>query len=240
MTSEERREARYRRRKAAREGRRRRRSEALGDISEVFSFRNMFRWGQKCCKNVMWKQSTQNFGLHLFSGTAKRRRNVLSGKWRPKPGAHFTIRERGKTRQIDAPHINDRQIHKVLTKEVLEPLYQPGMIYENGASQKGKGLSFHYKRLKKSLRDYYRKHGREGCIDLVDLTQFSPGAPPGSDPCAAPPADPKHGDPGGGRYRGNIGAGHRGHVPGRGAVTDGNGGPAVCGGQLAGLPTAGH
>ena len=117
----------------------------------------------------MWKQSTQNFGLHLFSGTAKRRRNVLSGKWRPKPGAHFTIQERGKTRQIDAPHINDRQIHKVLTKEVLEPLYQPGMIYENGASQKGKGLSFHYKRLKKSLRAYYRKHGREGCIDLVAL-----------------------------------------------------------------------
>lgn len=110
MTSEERREARYRRRKDAREGRRRRRSEALGNISEVFSFRNMFRWGQKCCKNVMWKQSTQNFGLHLFSGTAKRRRNVLSGKWRPKPGAHFTIRERGKIRQIDAPHINDRQI----------------------------------------------------------------------------------------------------------------------------------
>lgn len=177
MTSEERREARYRRRKDAREGRRRRRSEALGNISEVFSFRNMFRWGQKCCKNVMWKQSTQNFGLHLFSGTAKRRRNVLSGKWRPKPCAHFTIRERGKIRQIDAPHINDRQIHKVLTKEVLEPLYQPGMIYENGASQKGKGLSFHYKRLKKSLRDYYRKHGRDGCIDLVDLTQFFPGAP---------------------------------------------------------------
>lgn len=50
MTSEERREARYRRRKDAREGRRWRRSEALGNISEVFSFRNMFRWGQNAVR----------------------------------------------------------------------------------------------------------------------------------------------------------------------------------------------
>lgn len=115
MTSEERREARYHRRQAAREARRRKRSEDLGGIAQAFSFRKMFKWGKKCCNNVRWKQSTQNFERHLFSGTARRRREVLSGKWRPKPGAHFLLRERGKIRPIDAPHINDRQIHKTLS-----------------------------------------------------------------------------------------------------------------------------
>ena len=177
MTSEERREARYHRRKAARENRRRRRSEALGGADQVYSFRKMFKWGKKCCNNVRWKQSTQNFERHLFSGTARRRREVLSGKWRPKPGAHFTLRERGKVRPIDAPHINDRQIHKTHTKEVLEPLYTPGMIYYNGASQRGKGLQFHYKGLKKALRKTYRESGRSGYIILVDLKQFFPSAP---------------------------------------------------------------
>lgn len=169
MTSEERREARYHRRKAAREARRRRRCEALGGIEQAFSFRKMFKWGKKCCNNVRWKQSTQNFERHLFSGTARRRRDVLSGKWRPKPGAHFILRERGKIRPIDAPHINDRQIHKTLTKEVLEPLYTPSMIYRNGASQQGKGLHFHHKELKKIMREHYRKHGREGYMVLMDL-----------------------------------------------------------------------
>lgn len=177
MTSEERRETRYHRRKAAREERRRRRSEALGGIDQVFGFRKMFKWGKKCCNNVRWKQSTQNFERHLFSGTARRRREVLSGTWRPKPGAHFLLRERGKIRPIDAPHINDRQIHKTLTKEVLEPLYTPGMIYNNGASQRGKGLHFHHKRLKQALRDYYKKHGRDGYVILMDLKQFFPSAP---------------------------------------------------------------
>lgn len=64
MTSEERREARYHRRKAARENRRRRRSEALGGADQVYSFRKMFKWGKKCCNNVRWKQSTQNFERH--------------------------------------------------------------------------------------------------------------------------------------------------------------------------------
>lgn len=177
MTSEERREARYHRRKAAREARRRKRSEALGGVEQVFGFRKMFKWGKKCCNNVRWKQSTQNFERHLFSGTARRRREVLSGTWRPKPGAHFLLRERGKIRPIDAPHINDRQIHKTLTKEVLEPLYTPGMIYNNGASQRGKGLHFHHKRLKQALRDYYKKHGQDGYIVLMDLKQLFPSAP---------------------------------------------------------------
>lgn len=177
MTSEERREARYRRRKAKRQARRQARSDALGPIEEVFSYRKMFYYGRKCCNGVRWKASTQRFELHLFSGTAKRRRMILAGTWKPGKTAHFTLKERGKVRPIDAPHIEDRQIYKVLTKEVLVPLYTPGMIYDNKASQKGGGLHFHYKRLAKHLRDHYRKHGLEGALFLMDFHHFFPDAP---------------------------------------------------------------
>lgn len=177
MTSEERREARYQRRRARRQAKRQARSDALGSVEQVFSFRTMFYWGRKCCNGVRWKQSTQNFERHLFSGTAKRRRLVISGKWRPGKPARFVINERGKTRVIDAPHINDRQIHKVLTKEVLVPLYGPSMIYDNGASQKGKGLHWHYKRLADQLRWHYRRYGLQGAVELSDFSQFFPTAP---------------------------------------------------------------
>ncbi len=176
MTSEERREARYQRRKAKRQQNRQARSDALGPLETVFSYRAMFMAGKKCCNGVRWKQSVQNFELHLFSGTAARRREILNGTWKPKKCVHFTLRERGKVRQIDAPHITDRQIHKVLTTRVLSPLYGPCMIYDNGASQKDKGLHFHYERLKVHLREHYRKYGTGGVIVLADYHGFFPNA----------------------------------------------------------------
>lgn len=176
MTSQERHERRYQRRKARREENRKKRSDALGKKADVFSYRTMFRYGRKCCNGVRWKQSTQNFEMHLFSGTAARRRKVLDGTWKPAKGAHFMLSERGKIRPIDAPHIVDRQVHKTLCKEVLVPLYTPEMIYDNGASQIGKGLHFAYRRLAEHLRWHYRRHGREGAIFLMDYHSFFPAA----------------------------------------------------------------
>lgn len=177
MTSEERREARYRRRRQRRWENKRARSEALGPIDRVFSYRRMFRYGLKCCCNVDWKQSTQNFKPHLFSRTAVNRRDIVHGVWVPHNCQHFTLRERGKVREIDAPRIIDRQIHKTLCKEVLIPLYSPCMIYDNGASCEGKGLHFAFRRLKEQLRRHYRLYGRAGGIALLDLKGFFPNAP---------------------------------------------------------------
>ena len=176
MTSEERREARYRRRKAKRQANKLKRSREVGTLKDVFNYHDMFFYGRKCCTGVRWKQSTQNFELHLFSGTAKRRREVLDGKWKQKKCAHFTISERGKVRPIDAPHIEDRQIHKVFTNEVLIPLYHPSMICDNGASQRGKGLHWHFRRVTQQLAWHYRRYGREGGIFLLDLKSFFPNA----------------------------------------------------------------
>ena len=137
----------------------------------------MFFYGRRCCNGVRWKQSTQNFELHLFSGTARRRREVLEGRWKPRKCTHFTLRERGKVRPIDAPHITDRQVHKTLCNEVLVPLYNPSMIYDNGASQRDKGLHWHFRRIKDQLHWHFRRWGREGAVGLIDLKGFFPNAP---------------------------------------------------------------
>ena len=177
MTSQERREGRYQRRKAKRQAKKQARSDALGPVGKVFSYRKMFRYGRKCCNGVRWKQSVQNFELHLFSGTAKRRRLLLNKTWKPKGCVHFTLCERGKVRPIDAPHVTDRQIHKTLCNEALVPLYSPGMIYDNGASQRGKGLHWHFRRLKEQLAWHFRRYGREGAVLLIALKGFFPNAP---------------------------------------------------------------
>lgn len=177
MTSEERREARYQRRRAARLARKQARCDALGSAEEVFSYRKLFRYGKKCCCNVRWKQSTQNFEMHLFSGTAVRRKNLLTGKWRPKKCSHFILHERGKVRPIDAPHITDRHLQKAISKEVLVPLYTPSPIYDNYASRSGMGLHFAFRRLKEMLHWHFRRYGRAGGIISIDLKKFFPNAP---------------------------------------------------------------
>ena len=176
MTSTERHEARYQRRKAARLARKQARCDALGPAEAVFSYRKLYRWGKKCCNNVRWKQSTQNFEAHLFSGTARRRRDLLAGKWRPKKCTHFVLHERGKVRPIDAPHITDRQLQKAVSKEVLVPLYTPGLIYDNYASREGMGLHFAFHRLREMLHWHFRRYGRAGGIISIDLKKFFPNA----------------------------------------------------------------
>lgn len=133
--------------------------------------------GRKCCNGVGWKQSTQNFGLTCFLERPCRRKDILKGRYKFKKCSHFTLTERGKIRPIDAPHVTDRQIHKTLCNEVLIPLYSPSMIYDNGASQRGKGLHWAYRRLEEQLRWHFRRYGRQGGVFLLDLKGFFPNAP---------------------------------------------------------------
>lgn len=176
MTSKERHNARYLRRYEKRIEKRKARFEEIGGLPGAFSFHDMFRDGKDCCRGVRWKHSVQNFELHLFSATAVSRAKVLSGTWQPQPYTKFTIRERGKARPIEAPKIRDRQVQKGITRRILLPLYRPGMIYNNGASLKGKGFKFSQDQLKKELREHYRKYGTNGKVLLLDFSKFFPTA----------------------------------------------------------------
>ena len=175
MTSEERRQGRYERRQAKRKRNRQRVLDSIGSAEEVFNYHDMFRYGKECTKGVMWKQSAQNFKRHLFSRTAVNRKRALHG-YKPRRLMEFTLNERGKTRQIEAPHIDDRQIQKVLSKEVLTKLYLPRMIYDNGASLPGKGLQFSQGQLDRKLREHEKRYGMAGWIIIADFSGFFPNA----------------------------------------------------------------
>lgn len=174
--SESRRKARYRRRQEKRTLHKEFRAKLIGNIEDVFTFDKMYRYGKDCCKEIRWKQSVQNFEHHLFSDTAKRRRELLESKHKWKRLFHFVLHERGKIRQIDAPHIHDRQIQKVFTKEVLLPYYSPYLIENNGASLKNKGLQFSQKMLCRDLQRHFRKYGMSGYVILTDCKKFFPSA----------------------------------------------------------------
>ncbi len=123
----------------------------------------------------MWKRSVQHFHRHLFSRTAVNIKNVLNG-YQPKSLKRFVLIERGKKRDIDAPHIDDRQIQKTITQKVLLPLYQSRLIYDNGASLKGKGLHFSQNQLDKEIRKHRKRYGDTGWVIVADFKRFFPNA----------------------------------------------------------------
>lgn len=177
MTSEERHKNRYKRRHEKRLQKKQERTDNIGGIEVAMSYEKLYQAGKKCCAGVRWKQSIQNFERHLFSKTAVNTRKIQNGIWQPSKYTSFTLCERGKVRPIDAPKIQDRQIHKSYTQNVLLPLYMPDIIYNNGASLKGKGLSFSRNILIKDLHSFYKHYKNEGNIILMDFKQFFPSAP---------------------------------------------------------------
>ena len=176
LTRMSRRKGRRFRRQIKRLEKHKNRCDKIGGVAEVFNYRDLYKAGKKCCNGVRWKQSVQNFETHLFSGTAVRRRAIVSGNYRFSKYNHFNLCERGKVRPIDAPRIQDRQVEKVFTQKVLLPLYLPSMIHNNGASLPNKGFHFSQKMLVKYLSRHFRKYGRSGGIILADGKKFFPSA----------------------------------------------------------------
>ena len=172
MNSRERKDARYLRRKVLRESKNIYRSNKYASIEEAFCFHKVMYYADKCCNGVRYKKSTQNYQLHMFTNISNTCRNIKNGTYVVGKTYKFKINERGKIRNIDAPHITDRLVHKVISNEILLPIYTPHMIYDNGASTKGKGFGFAIKRVKSKLKKWNRKYGLNGYVVLIDFSKF--------------------------------------------------------------------
>lgn len=170
MTSEERREARYQRRKAKRDEARLLRSKECGDFDEVFSFRHLYLSGKKCCKGVYWKNSTQRYIGNIIPIIAKTHRELQNGTFKHRGFHAFTIMERGKKRYIRSVHITERAVQKCLCDYCLVPIYSACFIYDNSASLKHRGMDFALRRMTCYLQRHYRKYGLEGGVCFTIFT----------------------------------------------------------------------
>lgn len=123
-------------------------------------------------KNTNWKYSVQYFEHNLAIEIAKLAQDLQTGEYRIKPNASFKLRERGKERWISGEHITDRVVKHALCDDVLLPKVEPKLIYDSSAGIPGRGVSFTRKRLVAMLQKYYRKHGNQGYVLLMDYSKY--------------------------------------------------------------------
>lgn len=171
MTNKERKEKRYLRRKQKRKEKIITRSNHYGDLNNAFKFHKVLYYSDKCCNGVRWKKSTQVFMLHQFTIISNTCHNIKNNSYKVNKTFKFKINERGKVRDIDAPNIKDRLVHKVISNEILIPIYNPHLIYDNGASIKGKGFTFSLNRVKHMLIKFYKKYNK-GYVVLIDYSNY--------------------------------------------------------------------
>ena len=177
MTSTERREGRYQRRKARREAARAEKVAPFDNFEKVFSIEHLYHGYRKSRLGVRWKASTQRYIANALLHIAQTRRQLMAGTFRSRGFYEFDLYERGKARHIRSVEIRERVVQRCLCDYSLIPILRRSFIYDNGASMKNKGYSFAVNRLRRHLRGHTRKHGQGGFVLLFDFKSYFDSIP---------------------------------------------------------------
>lgn len=138
----------------------------------------IYEGGTKAIKGSSFKYATQLFELNHLLYTAMLQKSLRENKYTPDKGKKFKIRERGKPRLITSNVMADKVVNHVICDEVLTPYLNKYLIYDNGASQKGKGVDFSRRRFEAHLHRYFMRHeSNEGYILLGDFSKYYANIP---------------------------------------------------------------
>ena len=124
-------------------------------------------------KGSAWKREPEKFEHDWMEEIWELKKELDNRTYRTLPCTEFRINERGKIRHIHGGRMRDRVVRHALCDNILNPALKPYLIHNNGASQKGKGLSFARSMFEKDLHNYYLKHGsNEGYVGFIDFSKF--------------------------------------------------------------------
>lgn len=172
MTSEERKELRYQRRKQRRLDAKNRQCRQYDDFEKVFTYDHLRDAYRMCRRNVRWKSSTQryiaNAPLNIYNTYVQ----LHDGTFRSNGFYEFDLYERGKARHIRSVSVNERIVQRCLCDFSLVPMMRRTFIYDNGASLQNKGYSFAVKRIDRHIRWHYRHYGNNGYVLLFDFSSY--------------------------------------------------------------------
>lgn len=147
-------------------------------IDRVYNLNSLYDAFQLSKKGSSWKSSVQKYESDLLRNIYKTKVQLQDGSYKQKPFFEFDLNERGKHRHIKSLHISDRVVQRSLCDNTLVPQTKNKLIYDNGASVEGKGISFARKRIVVHLRRYCEEYKtNEGYILQIDFSKFFDSIP---------------------------------------------------------------
>ena len=173
MNNQDRIRARIARSKEKREAKKTARAEKYGRIDRVMTNQNLLRSLMKRRKGTDWKQSVMDYFFHAIVRNKRAKDAILAGA-HPEPSRikKITLYERGKRRDVHAVVIDSRVIQGVICDCCITPLTQPGLIHDNPASTKNKGVTWTRNRIMRQLRRQIRRTGTATWALVYDIRHF--------------------------------------------------------------------
>ena len=155
-----------------------RRKASSGGIKEVdmeyeimYNFDRLYEAYKKCRRGKMQKTEVITFELNLSEELVKLQGELKSKTYQIGAYYKFTIYD-PKKRGIQALPFRDRIVQHNLCDNILAPLMERHLIYDNSACRKEKGTHFAMDRLSGFFRDYYKKYGDKGYILKCDVHKY--------------------------------------------------------------------
>lgn len=147
--------------------------ENCGYPREIFDGNLLYESFLRAKQGSDWKPQVQKFEMNYLIELAGLQKELESGDYKFQSSVEFTLHERGKERRITGEQVWDRVSKHALCDEILTPAVRKYLIYDNGASVRGRGIDFTRKRLLVHLRKYYQKHrSNDGYILLIDFSKY--------------------------------------------------------------------
>ena len=136
-------------------------------------FDELWASAMKCKRGVMWKPSTKHYNLNAVEETHRMDKKIVEGTWKTGKPKQIKI-VYPKKRDGLSISFKDRVYQRSINDSVLYPNISRSFIIDNCACQKGKGIDFARKRLKKHLWKHYCHHGTDGYILQIDIHGYYP------------------------------------------------------------------
>ena len=149
-----------------------RKSVAVVEYDKVFTYDHLFQAFYHCRSGKRKRKTVIDYEINLAKKITKLSKILKKRKYKPGKLYEFTIYE-PKKRDIVANQFPDKLIQWVNCTYILEPLIAPKLIFDNYASQHGKGTDLARNRLEKFLKKYWNTyHTNEGYELRCDIKSY--------------------------------------------------------------------
>ncbi len=138
---------------------------------KIYDFDNLYRAFRLARRGKRWKTATAKFEVNLLENLLRLNRELQDKTYELSEYYTFKVYE-PKERDIMSNSFRDKIVQRSLCDNVLEVLLKKNFIYDNYASQSGKGTDFGLNRLDKFMHSYYRRYGADGWVLKCDIRKY--------------------------------------------------------------------
>lgn len=143
----------------------------MTDFEKLYDFQNLYKAHTVARRGKRNTREVIEFEMNLSENLTRISDELKNGTYKISGYYTFEIYD-PKHRVIHALHYRDRVVQHCLCDEIISPLVDKKLIYDNAACRIGKGTHFAIQRVSEFMRKFYNKYGTNGYFLKCDINKF--------------------------------------------------------------------